>query len=238
MAIEEIFPQTQRMYNFLKSESVENTSPDEEIKKIALKILIFTPVIGQIAVASYMIWDVLTKEEDLFVKGLEKWAQENPWEYREIAKGLILNAYSEEMLNLSGLGLTSLPEELAKLTDLKFIIISGNGFDSFPLVLGKLNLQLLDISNNKLVSLPAIIEKLPNLRFLDISDNELMAIPPTIEKLTQLKYLNLDSNQLVELPKEMGNLTKLKYLNVSYNDPSMQVPREVENLSIETFLKD
>jgi Leucine-rich repeat (LRR) protein len=61
----------------------------------------------------------------------------------------------DTVLDLSGLGLTTLPETLGKLTALQRLYLSKNQLTSVPEVLGKLTkLRVLDLVNNHLTNLP------------------------------------------------------------------------------------
>ncbi len=71
----------------------------------------------------------------------------------------------QRALNLSGLGLTGLPPEIAQLT----------------------TLQSLDLSNNQLTGLPPEIAQLTTLQSLDLSNNQLTGLPPEIAQLTALQ---------------------------------------------------
>ena len=59
------------------------------------------------------------------------------------------------------------------------------------------NLRTLSLSNNKLVALPPMIEKLVRLTELELQDNRLHLLPGGLKNLRQLKTLNLRNNSLV-----------------------------------------
>ena len=73
-------------------------------------------------------------------------------------------------LNLFGNGLESLSDEVCEL-------------------MSQLNLVYLDLSFNKLKSLPASFSKLNKLQWLDLHNNEFRSIPLCVGQLTQLKEL-------------------------------------------------
>jgi Leucine rich repeat len=77
-------------------------------------------------------------------------------------------------LNLSDKGIGIIPQDLYGLT----------------------NLEVLDLSSNKITSLDAKIANLINLRFLDLSNNQIMSLPSAIMKLDSLQVLNLSNNPL------------------------------------------
>ena len=77
-------------------------------------------------------------------------------------------------LDLSGLGLTALPPEIAALTALK----------------------VLELNNNQLTALAPEIGALTALKELYLANNQLTALPPEIAALTALQRLDLDGNPL------------------------------------------
>ena len=87
---------------------------------------------------------------------------------------------SLEILDLSGNQLSSLPDELVKLTKLKVIFCSQNQFTELPAVLGRCpSLRMIGFKANKIRHVPAI--SLPaKLRWLTLTDNEIEALPPEI----------------------------------------------------------
>ncbi|MEG4859926.1 COR domain-containing protein [Microcoleus sp. K1-B6] len=126
------------------------------------------------------------------------------------ARQRIENARQEgaRTLDLSGLTLTELPEEIASLTQL----------------------QVLDLHNNQVRKLPEALASLTKLYLLDLSYNQLTKLPQGLTSLTQLQDLYLKSNQLRELPEELASLTKLYLLDLSYNELRV-LPEELGSLS-------
>ena len=82
-------------------------------------------------------------------------------------------------LNLAGKGITSLPAELGKLTNLTRLYLSNNQLTSIPDELGKLtNLTELYLNDNKLTGLPAELGNLTNLEMLGLDGNKALTSPP------------------------------------------------------------
>ena len=98
-------------------------------------------------------------------------------------------------LDLSGLELTRLPEEISQLTQL----------------------QRLDLSNNRLVTLPDTISQLTQLKQLYLDDNQLAALPDSISQLVQLLSLGLANNQFTTLPESVSQLAQLLLLGLASN---------------------
>ena len=76
------------------------------------------------------------------------------------------------ILDLSGLGLTALPEALGKLSQVQQLDVSYNPLTALPEALGKLTqLQQLYVTSNQLTALPEALGKLPSCN---------RSTPPTI----------------------------------------------------------
>ena len=83
-------------------------------------------------------------------------------------------------LDLSGIGLTELPDELWELTQL----------------------TSLKLSRNQLTGVPEAISRLTNLTTLYLSGNQLTGVPEAIFGLTNLTHLDLRGNPL-DIPQEI-----------------------------------
>ena len=81
-------------------------------------------------------------------------------------------------LNLYGNQLTSVPEELGQLINLKGLSLVGNQLTSIPKELGQLtNLAMLLLSGNRLTSIPKELRQLKRLNILDLRNNRLTNLP-------------------------------------------------------------
>lgn len=84
-------------------------------------------------------------------------------------------------IDLSFQGISSLPEDITKLTSLSSLYLTGNKFTVFPMVVLKLkNLHRLDINANQITSIPKEITTLPSLEILTITGNNIKSLPPEI----------------------------------------------------------
>ncbi|XP_072180042.1 DISP complex protein LRCH3-like [Diadema setosum] len=108
------------------------------------------------------------------------------------------------------------PPEIINLTALSYLNLSRNQLSVLPMQICDLFLEVLILSNNKLVSLPPEIGKLRTLMLLDASCNELDNLPMEIGEMEALKELNIRRNHLVTLPEEICKL-KLVKLDISCN---------------------
>ncbi|HLP89534.1 MAG TPA: COR domain-containing protein [Nostocaceae cyanobacterium] len=209
------------------------------------------------------------KELDLSGKGLT----ELPPEIGKLTQleTLILGCWAKDKVGVQGIkgyeviegrvfplilgnDLKSLPPELANLSNLRKLDISGNPWEKIPDVVAKLhnlehltiirvnldefseaitqltNLTQLYLSRNQLTEIPEAIAQLTNLTQLDLSDNQLTEIPEAIAQLTNLKELNLSRNQLTEIPEVIAQLTNLKELHL-YNNQLTEIPEAIAQLT-------
>jgi Leucine-rich repeat (LRR) protein len=112
----------------------------------------------------------------------------------------------------------------AKPTGGKVLNLSGQGLTKVPnSVFNQTNLEELNVSNNKLTgAIQAEIRFLANLRVLNASNNQMTGVPAEVGQLSKLEVLDLSNNKLTGLPYELGNLKNLKTLNLSGNSYSAQ----------------
>ncbi len=172
--------------------------------------------------------------------GVEDWVLAGPEGEQRLEASRRISAFmrdsSARILDLSGLGLTSLPTEIGKLTNLAHLNLGNNQLTSLPPEIGQLTrLERLWLSNNQLTSLPKEIGNLTNLTVLVLANNQLTSLPEEIGQLTNLTLLSLNDNQLTSLPKEIRNLTNLKWFNFVKNQLT-SLPKEIGNLTNLTVL--
>ncbi len=127
-------------------------------------------------------------------------------------------------LDLSGLELTELPEEIGKLENLFLLNISENKLTKIGSEIGNLKfLQNLDVRYNKLNAIPDEISHLKTILKLDLRNNNLTTLPISIGHLTSLQELYLSYNNITEIPDEIENLVNLKSLYITSN-PLNKIP--------------
>ena len=87
------------------------------------------------------------------------------------------------------------------------------------------------LSQQKLSEFPTRLYDLKSvLRTLDLSENKLSTIPSEIGSFEQLKHLKLSKNRLASLPDSIGRLGKLESLSVCDN-LLKSLPQSVAQLS-------
>ncbi|MCH1920679.1 leucine-rich repeat-containing serine/threonine-protein kinase [Shewanella sp. A3A] len=135
----------------------------------------------------------------------------------EFPREIFSLADSLEILDLSGNQLSSLPEDLPKLSKLKVIFCSQNDFTELPQVLGRCeSLSMVGFKSNQIVDVPPAA--LPaKLRWLILTDNRVQQLPDNIGACVELQKLMLAGNQLTSLPDTLANCHKLELIRLAAN---------------------
>ncbi|CAM6044709.1 unnamed protein product [Sphagnum compactum] len=127
-------------------------------------------------------------------------------------------AKKSEVLDLSNMSLSSLPESIGLVMNLTSLDLSGNELQEVPESIGELaRLVLLDVQSNQLKRLPEALGCLTNLATLNIQKNSIEELPWTIGLCTSLVELNADFNKLKALPEAIGHLVSLQRISVHLN---------------------
>ncbi|KAJ1679067.1 hypothetical protein EV182_002794, partial [Spiromyces aspiralis] len=118
-----------------------------------------------------------------------------------------------ERVDLSDLGLTTVPAEICELKDLVVLVPSQTLHSSLSITL----------DSNLLRAFPMYLCQLRNLTVLILSRNKIEAIPPDIHHLVNLEVLSVAGNRIRALPYEVKALPKLKSLTTHPN-PYFDLP--------------
>ncbi|XP_034567566.1 leucine-rich repeat-containing protein 40 [Notolabrus celidotus] len=159
-----------------------------------------------------------------------------------VPNGLLKAARKSGQLNLSGRGLTEVPQNVYRInvdppeeakqnvsfgesdrwweqSDLTKLLLSSNQLtelsDDIRLLPG---LTTLDLHDNKLSSLPSAIGELQELQQLRVNHNQLTTLPAEVCTMKNLRCLTLQQNLLDSLPEELGILENLTELDLSNNN--------------------
>ncbi len=125
---------------------------------------------------------------------------------------------------------------IPELEQCEFLDLSFNKLSSLPDSIGNLkNLTRLYLRYNKLTELPDSIGNLKGLQELSLWSNKLSSIPESIGVITNLQELSLSNNKLSSLPESIGNLTNLQTLDLAMNNLS-SLPNSIGNLTNLTTL--
>ena len=122
-----------------------------------------------------------------------------------------------EELDLSGNQLTTLPDDLPRLTALRVLFCSNNRFTELPAVLGQCSqLSMVGFKANQIQHVPSAALA-PSLRWLILTDNRIPQLPASIGQCTPMQKLMLAGNQLTALPPELAQCQQLELLRISAN---------------------
>lgn len=134
-------------------------------------------------------------------------------------------------LDLSNQNLTSFPDYVFKMTNLRKLILHNNHISKIPPQIKALSkLMVLDLSNNELSAIGYQVLKLPKLKILNLCYNQIMCLPNGIKEVG-IKQLLLSNNRLSKLNIE--GFRKLERLTINNNELSI-----VALEGIYPFLKD
>ncbi|MGA9046697.1 leucine-rich repeat-containing protein kinase family protein [Sulfuricurvum sp.] len=122
-----------------------------------------------------------------------------------------------EILDLSNNLLSSLPEEISRLTNLKIAFFSNNRFTTVPSFKGCEHLYMVGFKSNQIETFDE--EVLPDsISWLILTDNRLKSLPRSIGNLSKLQKCALAGNRLEKLPEEMAACRNLELLRLSANN--------------------
>lgn len=152
---------------------------------------------------------------------------------RMLPETLFCKALNLKYLNLSANALESLPpcsQTDENLSTLQELYLTGNCLneDCGAALVGHQNLRVLHIAYNQLVSFPASkLSKLELLEELNLSGNKLKTIPSTVSSSKKLHTLIAHSNHLNVFP-EILSLPEIKIVDLSCNElTEIQLPESL-----------
>ena len=132
-------------------------------------------------------------------------------------------------LYVPNMNLTSIPQYIWNMDNLKVLDISYNNIKNIPPALFSLfELTTLNLSNNPIESIPSEIYLLKNLHELSLSNTSMTKLPSTFSKLGNLKRLFIN-NTLLEDMNIICKLKQLAILEACANHIEI-IPNELGNL--------
>ncbi|KAM3720133.1 Leucine-rich repeat-containing protein [Dirofilaria immitis] len=128
-------------------------------------------------------------------------------------------AQKSRVLQLRNYGMKILPEKLQEVCEiLRNLDVSQNKIRTLPTFIASFsNLKQLHLSNNELESLPDEMGVLKKLEILDLSYNHLNCLPESLAGLCSLKILNMSKNRFTHLPVCVCHMSALNILDLSSN---------------------
>jgi len=125
----------------------------------------------------------------------------------------------------------------AKLEKWDGLDLSRNRISTLPPEIGEIeSLTVLDISHTGLVEVPPEVGNLTKLRILKVAKNQLTKLPDEICQLTDLITLDASVNKIRLLPQGFGNLTSLQQLQLELNELK-ELPGNITELTNLTILE-
>lgn len=133
----------------------------------------------------------------------------------------LVRTHGWQHLDLRNCGLTSIPEEIYKFTDLVLLDLGNDSYSD-------------EDSKNKIVTIPDEIAQLKKLATLNLDNNCVEQISEGLSTLKNLKSLDLSCNKLVDLSDKIANMQSLKKLDLS-NNPFDMLPPEIAARGIDSI---
>jgi len=135
-------------------------------------------------------------------------------------------------LELSGLGITKIPDDIVGLQTIQELSILGvKGIESYEILTQFGRLQYLNLTDNNLKHIPKAIYVLTNLKNLILGESKRSHFHSTRKRYSINKGLN---NHIVELGEDIVKLESLESLNLAFNDLET-IPKRLKELK---FLRD
>ncbi|MGH1336972.1 MAG: leucine-rich repeat domain-containing protein [Aureispira sp.] len=159
----------------------------------------------------------LAKEQGVLDTIIQPYLELNQW-LQQFGRGVDEEASVEEMIHYI------VVVEYLDITDKKLEKLPEN---IFYLMRGLITINL---SNNKLSSLPDSIATLKNVRSLALTYNNLIQLNEQIGALQSLEALYLSDNKINKLPDSIGDLKALEELYLTRN-PLLKLPATIHKMT-------
>ena len=198
---------------------IENTLASDEnyiIRALSFKYLLSNE---SHSASDILKWAILNDPSTLFLREVKKYLRSNEQAFilnifdqriETLSQNLRLN--SIEILFLIDLGLELNTVNLV-LTNFEIYYIQA---ENLLIMIKDERIRELNLVFN-LEHIPESIENLTEIEVLNLSYNKLIKLPPTFKNLKNLKLLDLSWNEFVEIPGIIKNLPSLRTLNLDHN---------------------
>jgi len=198
---------------------IENTLASDEnyiIRALSFKYLLSNE---SHSASDILKWAILNDPSTLFLREVKKYLRSNEQAFilnifdqriETLSQNLRLN--SIEILFLIDLGLELNTVNLV-LTNFEIYYIQA---ENLLIMIKDERIRELNLVFN-LEHIPESIENLTEIEVLNLSYNKLTKLPPTFKNLKNLKLLDLSWNEFVEIPGIIKNLPSLRTLNLDHN---------------------
>ncbi|KAI1295872.1 Leucine-rich repeat-containing protein 57 [Halotydeus destructor] len=152
---------------------------------------------------------------------------------KKTLKNHLQNAEKTGVFQLSQSSLSEVPSDVLNLKDsCRSLDLSKNKIRTIPSDIGAFcHLRVLNLNDNRLNSIPEQIGNLKSLKTLSLNGNAISAIPTTLNRLESLEVLAIVDNKLTEFPVCIIALKNLITLDLSGNQIT-EIPDGVDQLRV------
>jgi Leucine-rich repeat (LRR) protein len=125
---------------------------------------------------------------------------------------------------------SEIPKDLAQFHKVKGLDLSRNRLTTLPEFFGSFDsLVYLDLSRNNFDLFPIELCRLTNLQKLIFNRNNFSQLPECIQYLERLNFLDLWATPVISFPPGMKNLKSLKTLDLQGNRYSPSFQKQLQN---------
>lgn len=130
----------------------------------------------------------------------------------------VFNYPQIKKLDVSGNFLSEIPEIISQLKELEILVANDNILEYLPESLPALNqLKELHLSENRFSHIPEAVCNCSNLILLKMSNNRIMSVSPSVSKMNELICLHVENNSIIDIGEELTHLPHLELLYAEYN---------------------
>ena len=107
-------------------------------------------------------------------------------------------------VNLDRNRLSSFPDILSTLSNLKWLRLNSNNLSELPALDNLTELRRIYLRDNNFSSVPEALKDLPKLNDIDLSGNPIGEIPDWLAEKKGLENLSFTKTQITSLPEDLG----------------------------------